>query len=174
MKIVIFGATGMVGKAALKQALNSNDVSEVLVVGRSALPEQPKLKQLILKDFTAPNTLEECTRFTYDFTLDITRALVENNPNMHFIYMSGAGYNLAPLATTYCASKYYVSAFCEGLAHEMKMTGGKLQAKVLTPASTKTAMQDDKHHLQRRQPLFQQIQHRRRNGRVPVSTVLQR
>ncbi len=44
MKIVIFGATGMVGKAALKQALNSNDVSEVLVVGRSALPEQPKLK----------------------------------------------------------------------------------------------------------------------------------
>ncbi len=61
---------------------------------------------------------------------------------------SGAGYNLAPLATTYCASKYYVSAFSEGLAHEMKMTDAKLQVKVLAPASTKTdfaktAMRDD-------------------------------
>ncbi|MBH5329583.1 SDR family NAD(P)-dependent oxidoreductase [Eikenella sp. S3360] len=61
---------------------------------------------------------------------------------------SGAGYNLAPLATSYCASKYYVSAFSEGLAHEMKMTGAKLRVKVLAPASTKTdfaktAMQDD-------------------------------
>ena len=61
---------------------------------------------------------------------------------------SGAGYNLAPLATTYCGTKYFVSAFSEGLAHEMKMTGAKLQVKVLAPASTKTnfaktAMQDD-------------------------------
>ncbi|WP_040976961.1 NAD(P)H-binding protein [Necropsobacter massiliensis] len=113
MKIVIFGATGMVGQAALKQALVSDDVEEVLVVGRSALPEQPKLKQLILKDFTAPDALAEIqgfdacffcigatangmseadyTRFTYDFTLDIARTLVERNPSMHFIYMSGAG-----------------------------------------------------------------------------------
>ncbi|MDO5289507.1 MAG: SDR family NAD(P)-dependent oxidoreductase [Pseudomonadota bacterium] len=61
---------------------------------------------------------------------------------------SGAGYTLAPMATTYCASKFFVSAFSEGLAHEMKMTGAKLQVKVLAPASTKTdfaktAMQDD-------------------------------
>lgn len=61
---------------------------------------------------------------------------------------SGAGYNIAPLATTYCGTKYFVSAFSEGLAHEMTMTGAKLQVKVLAPASTKTdfaktAMQDD-------------------------------
>lgn len=61
---------------------------------------------------------------------------------------SAAGYNIAPLATTYCGTKYFVSAFSEGLAYEMKMTGAKLQVKVLAPASTKTdfaktAMQDD-------------------------------
>ena len=61
---------------------------------------------------------------------------------------SAAGYNIAPLATTYCGTKYFVSAFSEGLAHEMAMTGAKLQVKVLAPASTKTdfaktAMQDD-------------------------------
>lgn len=61
---------------------------------------------------------------------------------------SGAGYNIAPMATTYCGTKYFVSAFSEGLAHEMKMTDAKLQVKVLAPASTKTdfaktVMQDD-------------------------------
>lgn len=59
-----------------------------------------------------------------------------------------AGYMLAPMATAYCASKYFVSAFSEGLAHEMKMLGNPLQVKVLAPATTKTdfaktAMQDD-------------------------------
>lgn len=61
---------------------------------------------------------------------------------------SAAGYNIAPLATAYCGTKYFVSAFSEGLAHEMHMTGAKLQVKVLAPASTKTdfaktALQDD-------------------------------
>lgn len=61
---------------------------------------------------------------------------------------SGAGYILAPLATAYCSTKFYVSAFSEGLAHEMKMLGHKLRVKILAPASTKTdfaktAMQDD-------------------------------
>ncbi len=52
---------------------------------------------------------------------------------------SCGGYTIVPTAVTYCASKFYVSAFTEGLAHELKATGAKLQAKVLAPAATKTA-----------------------------------
>ena len=40
--------------------------------------------------------------------------------------------------TAFCATKYHVSAFTEGLAHELKETGAKMQAKVLAPAATKT------------------------------------
>lgn len=51
---------------------------------------------------------------------------------------SRGGYILVPNAVTYCASKFYVGAFTEGLAHELKAAGAKLRAKVLAPAATKT------------------------------------
>lgn len=51
---------------------------------------------------------------------------------------SCGGYVIVPNAVTYCATKFYVSAFTEGLAHELRATGGKLQAKVLAPAATET------------------------------------
>ena len=43
-----------------------------------------------------------------------------------------------PNAVTYCAAKFYVSAFTEGLAWELKTARAKMQAKVLAPAATKT------------------------------------
>ncbi|WP_195340297.1 SDR family oxidoreductase [Fusobacterium sp. 1001295B_180824_G3] len=51
---------------------------------------------------------------------------------------SAAGYIISPEATTYCATKFFVSAFTEGLNLEMKNIGAKLRAKVLCPAATKT------------------------------------
>ncbi|MBD1372318.1 SDR family NAD(P)-dependent oxidoreductase [Hazenella sp. IB182357] len=51
---------------------------------------------------------------------------------------SGAGYTIVADAVTYCASKFYVSAFTEGLAHELKSQGAKMQVKVLAPAATET------------------------------------
>ncbi|AXQ79629.1 SDR family NAD(P)-dependent oxidoreductase [Streptococcus chenjunshii] len=51
---------------------------------------------------------------------------------------SRGGYMLVDNAVTYCATKFYVSAFTEGLALEMKNRHHKLQAKVLAPAATKT------------------------------------
>lgn len=51
---------------------------------------------------------------------------------------SRGGYVLVPNAVTYCATKFYVSAFTEGLAHELKASGAKLKAKILAPAATKT------------------------------------
>lgn len=60
-------------------------------------------------------------------------------PGTQLINISSAGgYTIVPNAVTYCASKFYVSAFTEGLARELKATGAKLQAKVLAPAATQT------------------------------------
>ncbi|MDN4526659.1 SDR family NAD(P)-dependent oxidoreductase [Fictibacillus fluitans] len=51
---------------------------------------------------------------------------------------SGGGYTIVGNAVTYCATKFYVSAFTEGLAQELKGKGSKLKAKVLAPAATET------------------------------------
>ncbi len=52
MKLIITGATGMVGKGALLEALDSPDVSEVLVVARrSCGVSHLKLHELIIDDF---------------------------------------------------------------------------------------------------------------------------
>lgn len=51
---------------------------------------------------------------------------------------SGGGYTIIGNAITYCASKFYVSALTEGLAHELKEKGASMQAKVLAPAATET------------------------------------
>lgn len=51
---------------------------------------------------------------------------------------SVAGYMIFPDVVTYSASKYYVSAFTEGLAQELKNGGHKLRAKVLAPAAVQT------------------------------------
>jgi short-subunit dehydrogenase len=51
---------------------------------------------------------------------------------------SAGGYSLAAKKILYCATKFFVSAFTEGLAQELKESGAKMQAKVLAPAATKT------------------------------------
>ncbi|MBD3861726.1 SDR family NAD(P)-dependent oxidoreductase [Bacillus sp. 28A-2] len=51
---------------------------------------------------------------------------------------SRAGYTVVGNAVTYSATKFYVSAFTEGLALELKERGAKLQAKVLAPAATES------------------------------------
>ena len=51
---------------------------------------------------------------------------------------SCGGYTIVPDAVTYCAAKFYVSIFTEGLAWELKSAHAKMRAKVLAPAATKT------------------------------------
>ena len=51
---------------------------------------------------------------------------------------SCGGYTIVPTAVTYCAAKFYVSTFTEGLARELEEAGAKMKAKVLAPAATKT------------------------------------
>ena len=55
MRIVIFGASGMVGHGVLRESLLDPDVTEVLSVSRSPLPfaqtaDQPKLRELVRPD----------------------------------------------------------------------------------------------------------------------------
>ncbi|ADV81182.1 NAD-dependent epimerase/dehydratase family protein [Terriglobus saanensis] len=112
MKIVIFGASGMVGGGLLLEALKDADVTEVIVVGRSPVGvTHAKLLEVLVSDlaegareisgmdacfFTVGVTASgkneaEYTRLTYDLTLSVAEALVERNPAMTFVYVSGQG-----------------------------------------------------------------------------------
>lgn len=51
---------------------------------------------------------------------------------------SVVGYRLAKKGITYSATKFYVSAYSEGLARELIDHGDKLRVKVLAPAATET------------------------------------
>ena len=50
---------------------------------------------------------------------------------------STAGYNLVP-AVLYCASKYFVSIFSEGLAFQLQKENTALKVKILAPHATET------------------------------------
>ncbi|MFJ2891401.1 NAD-dependent epimerase/dehydratase family protein [Streptomyces sp. NPDC087305] len=115
MRVIIFGASGMVGHGALRACLLDEAVTEVLVVVRSALPlEHPKLRQIVHADFTDYTAVqgqlkdldacffclgvsavgrgeEEYTRVTYDYTLAAARAVHAANPSLTFVYVSGEG-----------------------------------------------------------------------------------
>ncbi len=72
---------------------------------------------------------------------------------------SCGGYTIVPNAVTYCASKFYVSAFTEGLAQELKAAHCKMKAKVLAPAATetefgKTANHVSKYDYNKRFPIY--------------------
>ena len=60
-------------------------------------------------------------------------------PGTQLINISSCGgYTIVPTAVTYCATKFYVSTFTEGLAWELIESGAKMRAKVLAPAATQT------------------------------------
>ncbi len=48
------------------------------------------------------------------------------------------GYKMFPTAVTYCATKFYVSSFTEGMAADLKAGNKPMRAKVLAPAATAT------------------------------------
>jgi len=115
IKVIITGATGMVGEGVLFECLQNSKVSEVLIVSRRHYELQhSKLKELIVPDFFRLNRFSEnikaydayffCagissigmkedkyTHLTYDTTLAFAKALLEVNSNMVFTYVSGAG-----------------------------------------------------------------------------------
>jgi uncharacterized protein YbjT (DUF2867 family) len=115
MKVILFGATGMVGQGVLRECLLDADVEAVLAIGRAPTGQaHPKLRDLVLADLTdfssvlselsgydacffclgvsaAGMTEEAYHRVTYGIALAAAQALVKLNPAMTFIYVSGAG-----------------------------------------------------------------------------------
>jgi uncharacterized protein YbjT (DUF2867 family) len=115
MNVILFGATGMVGQGVLRECLLAPDVQKVLSVVRSATGQHDeKLHELIHKDFsdfadvaqeltgfdacffclgiTSSGMTEEAyQRITYDITMAAAQTLGKMNPNMTFVYVSGAG-----------------------------------------------------------------------------------
>jgi uncharacterized protein YbjT (DUF2867 family) len=65
MKVLITGATGTIGKAALNQALLRPEITSVVALTRRSLPSNVsanlKLKTIIMEDFSgwAANVLDE-------------------------------------------------------------------------------------------------------------------
>lgn len=114
MKILIYGATGMVGHGVLHACLDADDVESVTSIGRTPLGyTHPKLRELIHADLYNYAGLEESlrgfdacffclgtssagkteaaySRITYDLTLAAAQVLLKLNPNMVFTYISGA------------------------------------------------------------------------------------
>lgn len=115
MKVIIFGATGMVGQGVLRECLRDPRVTSVLVVGRTPIgTAHAKLREIVHKDLydivpiepqlrgldacffclgvTSAGMKEpEYTRVTHDLTLGIARVLARASPRLAFVYVSGAG-----------------------------------------------------------------------------------
>jgi uncharacterized protein YbjT (DUF2867 family) len=115
MNVLLFGASGMVGQGVVRECLLDPEVTAVLSIVRSSTGQQhPKLREIVHKDFFDFSSIESelagfdacfsCLgvssagmseqnyrRITYDITLAAAQTLVKLNPNMTFIFVSGAG-----------------------------------------------------------------------------------
>jgi uncharacterized protein YbjT (DUF2867 family) len=115
MKIVLFGATGMVGSGVLREALADPNVTSVLSISRRTCGiSDRKLRELLLPDLFDVEAAESeiagydaClwavgvssvgqdeasyAKVTEELTLRWARALLAKNPEMSFCYCCGAG-----------------------------------------------------------------------------------
>jgi uncharacterized protein YbjT (DUF2867 family) len=115
VRVLLFGATGMVGQGVLRECLLDPGVEHVLAVGRSPTGKQsPKLREIVRPDVADLGGVEReltgfdacffClgvssigmaeeryTRLTYDLTLGVARTLTRTSPRLTFVYVSGTG-----------------------------------------------------------------------------------
>jgi len=115
MKVILFGATGMVGQGVLRECLVDAGVTEVLSVGRGPTGVQnAKLHEILHDDFTDFSKIESrlagydaclfCLgvssigmdperyrHLTYDVTMAAAKTLARLNPGMVFTYVTGKG-----------------------------------------------------------------------------------
>ena len=114
-RLVIVGATGMVGGYALRYALEHPDVAQVLSIGRRTVDTvHPKLVQVVHRDFADCSALasvlagqdaavfclgtytgavsdEELRTTTVDYTVEFARVLHASSPHAAFSFLSGNG-----------------------------------------------------------------------------------
>jgi uncharacterized protein YbjT (DUF2867 family) len=115
MKVILFGATGMVGQGVLRECLLDPEVEQVLAVGRTSTGQQhAKLREFVHKNLLDFSGVEkelsgydacffclgissagmsepDYRRVTYDMPMAAAQMLVKLNPGMTFVYVSGSG-----------------------------------------------------------------------------------
>lgn len=113
MKVILFGATGMVGQGVLLECLRAKDVTEIVAVGRSAPAQQdPRLRTLqvpdmALADLSSLQDFDACfyclgasssgkteaayTALMHDLPLSVARKLKDANPALTFVFITGSG-----------------------------------------------------------------------------------
>jgi uncharacterized protein YbjT (DUF2867 family) len=113
--LVIVGATGMVGRYALRYALDNSEVKSVTSIGRKKLGiSHPKLKEVLHQNFADCSPLanvlsnqdavvyclgtytgsvsdEQLRVITADFTVEFARVFRDGSPDAAFSFLSGSG-----------------------------------------------------------------------------------
>ena len=114
-RLVLMGATGMVGGYALRYALENAAVGTVTAIVRRKLGiSHPKLQEVLHRDFADCSSLSgvlsgqdaavsclgaytaavsdtELRRITVDYTIEFARVLRGTSPNAAFSFLSGSG-----------------------------------------------------------------------------------
>lgn len=114
MKVLLFGASGMIGKGVLLECIADPDVTKVLAIGRSPSgAKDPKVEDLVLPDLhdysavraklegydacffclgvsSAGMNEADYTKITYDLTVAAAKAIHQASPNLVFCFVSGA------------------------------------------------------------------------------------
>ncbi len=120
MRVLIFGASGLIGRGVLRECLLDTDVSEVKLIARSKIDSSfhlptTKLSELVMPDMFDYSKVEpelsgvdacficlgiaakdmrndvQYERITYSLTMAAAEALAKLNPNITITYVSGAG-----------------------------------------------------------------------------------
>jgi nucleoside-diphosphate-sugar epimerase len=115
IKVIITGATGMVGEGVLKESLGHPEIEKVLVINRRPCGViHPKLSEILHTDFSNLTPVEEHLKgynacffclgvssvgmkkdqyysLTYTLTMHMAEILSKHNKEMTFCYISGAG-----------------------------------------------------------------------------------
>ncbi|SEM19087.1 NAD(P)H-binding protein [Streptacidiphilus jiangxiensis] len=127
MKVILFGASGMVGQGVLRACLEDPQVTEIIAVVRRPLGRnEPKLREVVHADFVDLSPLEEdlagadaCfytlgvsvagrshTEYeliTYTYTVEAARVVAAGNPHLTFVYVSGEGTDSSEQGRAYWA-----------------------------------------------------------------------
>lgn len=115
MKIIVTGGTGMAGSELIRQAVIDDDITEIIALVRRPMEiTHPKITTVIHHDFLNYETIKEkftdcgaciwclgksqlqvskaqLAVITYDYTIAAAKAMLEVNPSIHFVFLSGNG-----------------------------------------------------------------------------------
>jgi uncharacterized protein YbjT (DUF2867 family) len=150
-RLVIIGATGMVGGYAVRYALDNPAVGRVAVIGRRKLGiSHPKLDQIVHPDFAECSALAdtlcgqdaaifclgtytgsvsdaELRTITVDYTIEFARVLHGSSPGAAFSFLSGNGAD--PTGRSRMAFARY-----KGEAENALLAGGFPRVYIFRPA----------------------------------------